>query len=728
MKWHTALIDKIKKLKHINSLQALREERGAIFVLTALMLPILLGALGFAYDAGNIYIHRARLQNVTDAAALAGGDLFRNPPNKTAVTEEGETFENGVVMKDGQVVKLKQNVDHKVGKEIYSQETNGIKVTTNSPNHREADAVAQAFIDKNSISLHNDIKTEELSALYYGGTTKTIVNGETKENEQTKIKTTVNTETTETQDGIYYRVIASEKVPLYFLPIILDQHEQEVKTTSVAILETKSMSGKEITITEKPGTGQPTPSKTILDNLFTFSQKLSVTQKLQNYSRDGLSGSNIQVGSTFEGDIYYTTGSATFPESSEAFRFYKQMFFNRDAKNQPKKAADEMDQYGYFARKDTGIKFDSNEYITAFTKMFSDTNASNILYLPTETGNPNQKYDDSKDITSQLVKDSGKSIIVYRGGNSKKLIIDGSFSSNDADKNKPIYIMFSENRYNSTSGNSEGTRDEIHIDVNKNKDNVRPIVFVFLGKYDNSTSAPLVTISGEGTFRGVVYAPYAEIEFHSNITFEGNVIAQNIEVYNQGSYKKVNYFEDKTDPDNPFKDLAVINSGSSSGMTQEDFDNGMKAVVDYLASDNSNGTERDGLDKKYYKWLSDHINDPNILEGLQDDQDKEEEKRDENGQYLGKEWIAPSKKKLYWAWQNAFEYATENTFPREYGDFQLADLNSINKLPWDGFTPIGSGPSVERKEKDLSFPPPTTDFRLINPRTETNPYFKDDDI
>lgn len=726
MKWHTALIDKIKKLKHINSLQALREERGAIFVLTALMLPILLGALGFAYDAGNIYIHRARLQNVTDAAALAGGDLFRNPPNKTAVTEEGETFENGVVMKDGQVVKLKQNVDHKVGKEIYSQETNGIKVTTNSPNHREADAVAQAFIDKNSISLHNDIKTEELSALYYGGTTKTIVNGETKENEQTKIKTTVNTETTETQDGIYYRVIASEKVPLYFLPIILDKHEQEVKTTSIAVLETKAKSGQKITITETPGSNQPSQSKTILDNLFTFTNTLDVTTKMQGYSKDGLSQSNIVIGSTYEGDIYYTTNNAEI-KANEQFRFYHQMFFNAEAKNQNAKAPDVMDQYGYFAKKDTGIIIDSEETIAAFTKMFSDTNADKILYLPTETGNPNNKYDDSKHITSQLVKDSGKSIVYYRGGNTKHFIIDGSYSSNDADKNKPIYIMFSEDRHSSVDGRSEGKRDEIHIDVNENKDNVRPIVFVFLGKYESG--APLVTISGKGTFRGVLYAPYAEIEFHSNITFEGNVIAKNIEVYDNGSFKKVNYFENNNDPDNPFKNLAVINSGSSSGMTQQDFNDAMKEAIDYLASDTATDQERDYLQKKYYNWLSENLNNPAIMDGLNDTQDIEEEKRDENGNYLGKEWKAPSKKSVYWAWQRAFEYATEELFPSKFPNFQLSDLNSINKVSWDGFTPsISTGPKTVTKKEPLSFPPPTTDFRLINPRTETNPYFKDDDI
>ena len=65
-------------LQHLNVVKAvqnkltyLKEERGAIFVLTALLLPIMFGCLGIAYDVGNVYIHKARLQNVTDAAALA---------------------------------------------------------------------------------------------------------------------------------------------------------------------------------------------------------------------------------------------------------------------------------------------------------------------------------------------------------------------------------------------------------------------------------------------------------------------------------------------------------------------------------------------------------------------------------------------------------------------------------------------------------------------------------
>lgn len=77
MTCYDKFMEKLKTIKHKKGLQALREERGAIFVLTALMLPVLLGCMGIAYDVGNLYMHKARLQNVTDAAALAGEVCLR---------------------------------------------------------------------------------------------------------------------------------------------------------------------------------------------------------------------------------------------------------------------------------------------------------------------------------------------------------------------------------------------------------------------------------------------------------------------------------------------------------------------------------------------------------------------------------------------------------------------------------------------------------------------------
>lgn len=47
-------------------------QRGAIIVFTAFLLPLLMACTGLAFDLGNLYIHKSRLQNAADAAALAG--------------------------------------------------------------------------------------------------------------------------------------------------------------------------------------------------------------------------------------------------------------------------------------------------------------------------------------------------------------------------------------------------------------------------------------------------------------------------------------------------------------------------------------------------------------------------------------------------------------------------------------------------------------------------------
>lgn len=58
-------------------LQNLREkmkstQRGAIMVFFAILVPLFLGAIGLAVDAGFLYMQKAKLQDVADATALAG--------------------------------------------------------------------------------------------------------------------------------------------------------------------------------------------------------------------------------------------------------------------------------------------------------------------------------------------------------------------------------------------------------------------------------------------------------------------------------------------------------------------------------------------------------------------------------------------------------------------------------------------------------------------------------
>ena len=60
-----------------------RDDGGISAVMTALLIPVLVGFLGFTIDFGRVYQVQLELQNAADAAALAGG---YNIPNSTAVT------------------------------------------------------------------------------------------------------------------------------------------------------------------------------------------------------------------------------------------------------------------------------------------------------------------------------------------------------------------------------------------------------------------------------------------------------------------------------------------------------------------------------------------------------------------------------------------------------------------------------------------------------------------
>lgn len=52
--------------------QFLHSQKGAVIVLTAVVMPLMLIGAGFAIDLGNIYQRKSRLQDTADAAAIAG--------------------------------------------------------------------------------------------------------------------------------------------------------------------------------------------------------------------------------------------------------------------------------------------------------------------------------------------------------------------------------------------------------------------------------------------------------------------------------------------------------------------------------------------------------------------------------------------------------------------------------------------------------------------------------
>lgn len=65
-----------------------RAERGAVLVMVAVMLPVLIGASGLVLDAGNWFAHKRHLQTQADAGALAGAGKWRFPCSDAPILAE----------------------------------------------------------------------------------------------------------------------------------------------------------------------------------------------------------------------------------------------------------------------------------------------------------------------------------------------------------------------------------------------------------------------------------------------------------------------------------------------------------------------------------------------------------------------------------------------------------------------------------------------------------------
>ena len=153
MTWQEKILEKIKNIK------SLRRERGSILVLTALLLPIMFGCLGIAYDVGNIYIHKARLQNVTDAAALAGGRAYLQSQKKDNDNDKDtyDPYTNGNITDEEYVIGgSKTRVRRRPGEDIPDD-------NNNYTFHLDADNAADVYIYNNIINLGNKVYSDKFS-------------------------------------------------------------------------------------------------------------------------------------------------------------------------------------------------------------------------------------------------------------------------------------------------------------------------------------------------------------------------------------------------------------------------------------------------------------------------------------------------------------------------------------------------------------------------------------
>ena len=261
MIWNKPFFEKKEMQKEIKMLQALREERGAILVLTALLLPFLFGCVGIGYDVGTLYMHKARLQNVADAAALAGARAYLDSQTNEDGTEAAEN--------------AKDHIDENAGtgrdKEIYQlSDTNKTKDRTTSA-HKKADEAADAYIYKNIVNLGGKVKSDEYS--HYA---------------------------LQDENGVkYYRIGLEERVPLAFLPVITNTYERRVRAGAIALLS----EGTPATVI--------TQGWSLFDKLFTVATSLEMTGGVVTQPDDHAIETTSSITSTFDGDMVFANENWT---------------------------------------------------------------------------------------------------------------------------------------------------------------------------------------------------------------------------------------------------------------------------------------------------------------------------------------------------------------------------------------------------------------------------------
>lgn len=263
-----------KVLEKVKNMNCIHKERGAIFVLTALLLPIMFGCLGIAYDVGTVYMHKARLQNVADAAALAGGRAYlqsqTKPNGKDSVDGTMEyqsksildcTYNKGRITADGKDIVYEYKLGDQKTVNCNKRGEQGLT------KHPDADAAADNYIYNNIVNLGNTVYADRYShfALNYGSA----------------------------DSQIFYRIGLKETVRLRFLPVITNKYSETVRAGAIALVEPGTT-----TVVDGKITIDPTSSFSLFDNLFTYSEVF--------HSHHTSDNTEQTVITTYVGDMVYT--------------------------------------------------------------------------------------------------------------------------------------------------------------------------------------------------------------------------------------------------------------------------------------------------------------------------------------------------------------------------------------------------------------------------------------
>lgn len=177
-----------------------KKQKGAVTIMAAVMLPVVLAFTGIAVDIGRLYVEKAKLQNLADAAATSALVEMR----KTEIVKIGKTKK----YKEGSGT-LTTNIP--IG--AISDNSDVVETIKNSVN-----AAAYDYLAKNGhLGTFNDSKSKVETVFYTTKTSDPVVN-----TEDVKIY----------NQRYYYEVILSKEYPVFFARVI---HPKDVKVRAGAV-------------------------------------------------------------------------------------------------------------------------------------------------------------------------------------------------------------------------------------------------------------------------------------------------------------------------------------------------------------------------------------------------------------------------------------------------------------------------------------------------------------
>lgn len=440
MAWQEKLLKKLKRIYF------LKQERGSILVLTVILLPIMFAFLGFGYDFGNLYMHKARLQNVADAAALAGARAYLD----SQATENKDVVDGTVDRENGKLA-ANSTATYPEGRntpDVYNVSDAQKTKNRDYSKHKAADKAADAYIYHNIVNLGSEVKTDKWS--HYA----------------------INSDNLEPKT--FYRIGLYEEVPLYFLPIIKSvKSPQIVRAGAIALVVPGGT-----TTTEGGLTINTDNYKTIFENLITYSYKL----EMRHTTQYDVGSDNYTVNASFDGDIVYTHMNNTTDEGDpQSDSFYQHTVNDGDQ---------EDTQYTHLVYNTTTIDdpvintfTNTQAYLEAFRKKLQEAhvdfrNSSKKLYLTGDgsidvqciepyyqlNGSGTYKKEGN---TYYLLNDDGSNATFQQNGNSYQIcyrIFEGNTYVRCGKSNSGVYyILTNDGKISSCSATVDNYDNNVSV-------------------------------------------------------------------------------------------------------------------------------------------------------------------------------------------------------------------------------------------------------------------------